>query len=231
MKRARARRWFGLDHDLERYAEFVWTARQVTTALTIAPDGIDALLALHPWQSALATRREAMPNAAYLQTLPALRTTVAGATAGTEERAAAVVDGYLYRHLKRVRATFDGDVLLPLIIGEIAHRNVAMLGHPRESAQWVERLGSRFRSDASDGRHGYLPTNTYSMSQSMGVPDTTLRREVAHLRMRKWVSVDAAGNLAVEAEAVRRHSELCDLEALNDMAAGYRRLVAMGMSA
>jgi hypothetical protein len=145
----RTRRWFGLDHDLERYDEFVWTARQVMTALTIAPDGADALLAMHPWQSALATRREAVPNPAYLQTSPALQTLLDGATAETRERASRIVDGCLYRHLKRLRATFDGDVLLPLIIGEL----------------------------------------------------------------------------------VRRHSALCNLEALNDIVAGHRRLVAMGLSA
>lgn len=226
----RTRRWFGLDNDLERYAEFVWTARQVTTVLTIAPDGADALLAMHPWQSALATRREEVPNPAYRQTLPALQKLLDGATADTKERASGLVDGYLYRHLKRLRATFDGDVMLPLIIGEIAHRNIAMLGHRSDAAQWVDKLGSGFGSNANYVHDNFLPTNTYSMSQSMGVSDTTLRRKIAHLRMREWVSVDATGNLVVEGEAVRLHSELCNLETLNDMVASYRGLVAMGMA-
>jgi hypothetical protein len=30
---------------------------------------------------------------------------------------------------------------------------------------------------------------------------------------------------------VRRHSELCNLEALNDLVAGYRNLVVKGLSA
>ena len=227
----RTRRWFALDHDLAHYAEFVWTAQQVTAALTIAPDGVDALVALHPWQSALATRREAVPNPAYLKTMPALEESIGRATAADKERAAGVVDGYLYRHLKRLRATFEGDLLLPLVIGEIAHRNIAMLGHRGDTAQQVGRLGSRFASGANDVRAGYLPTNAYSLSQSMGVPDATMRRKIAHLRMREWISADAEGNLAVEGEAVRRHSAPCNLETLNDMVASYRSVVALGMAA
>lgn len=225
------RRWFGLDHDLDRYAEFAWTAQQVTTALTIAPTGIDALLALHPWQSALATRREAVANAAYLQIVPAMQKLLDGATASTKERAAGVVDGYLYRHLKRLRATFDGDVLLPLILGEIAHRNIAMLGLRGDTAQWVGRFGSRFGNNTSEIRDHYLPINAYSLAQSMRVPDATMRRKIAQLRLRNWVSVDAVGNLGIDGSAVREHAAQCNLEALNDMLAGHRQLVAMGMAA
>jgi hypothetical protein len=228
---ARARRWFSLDRDLMPYAEFVWTAQQVTAALTTAPDAADALVAAHPWQMALPTRREAVPNPAYLKTMPALQELLGGATAGEKERAAGVVDGYLYRHLRRLRATFEGDLLLPLIIGEIAHRNIAMLGHRGDTAEQLTRLGSRFGSGANDVRHEFLPINAYSLSQCMGIPDATMRRKIAHLRVREWVSVDAEGNLAVEGEAVRDHATLCDREALNDMVAGYRRLVAMGMVA
>jgi hypothetical protein len=226
----RARRWFGLDHDPVPYAEFVWTAREVTAALTVTSDGVDALVGAHSWLTALATRREAVPSPAYLKTMPALQETLGRATADDKERAAAVVDGFLYRHLKRLRATFEGDLLLPLIIGEIAHRNIAMLGHRGDTAQQVTKIGSRFGSDSSDLRGEFLPTNAYSLSQSMGVPDATMRRKIAHLRMREWISVDAEGNLAVIGETVRRHSERCNLDALNDMVAGYRRLVATGMA-
>lgn len=226
----RARRWFGLDHDLVPYAEFVWTAREVTAALAITSDGIDAWVGAHPWLTALATRREAVPSPAYLKTMPALQEMLGRATADDKERAAGVVDGFLYRHLKRLRATFEGDLLLPLIIGEIAHRNIAMLGHRGDTTHQVTKIGSRFGSDSSEVRGDYLPTNAYSLSQSMGVPDATMRRKIAHLRTREWVSVDSGGNLAIIGEAVRQHSEQCNLDALNDMVAGYRSLAAMGMT-
>jgi hypothetical protein len=57
-----------------------------------------------------------------------------------------------------------------------------------------------------------------------------MRRKIAHLRMREWVSVDAGGNLAIIGEAVHRHSEQCNLDSLNDMVAGYHTLSAMGMA-
>jgi hypothetical protein len=227
----RTRRWFALDHDFVRYAEFVWTARQVLQTLTVAPDDVEALVAAHSWETALATRREAVPNPAYLASLPALRQTVARATASDRERAAGVVDGYLYRHLKRMRTTFDGDVLVPLVIGEIAHRNIAMLGRRGDTAEHIERLGDRFGSGARNLHDDFLPTNAYSLSQSMGVPDATMRRKIAYLRAREWISVDAQGNLAVEGDAVRRHTAVCDLEALDDMVTALRSLVAMGMTA
>jgi len=225
----RTRRWFGLDNDLVPFAEFVWTAREVTAALTISSDGVDDLVGAHPWLTALATRRNAVPSPAYLKTMPALREMLDRATADDKERAAGVVDGFLYRHLKRLRATFEGDLLLPLILGEIAHRNISMLGHRGDTAQQVTKIGSRFGSDSSEVRGEYLPTNAYSLSQSMGVPDATMRRKIAHLRAREWVSVDAGGNLTIVGEAVRQHSEQCNLDTLNDMVAGYRALQAMGM--
>jgi hypothetical protein len=227
----RTRHWFGLDHDVAPYAEFVWTAGQVTAAVTVAPDGVDALVAEHPWQTALATRREAIANPAYQKSMPAVEQAVAAATAGDKRRAAGVVDGYLYRHLKRLRATFEGDLLLPLILGEIAHRNIAALGHHGDSAQRVTRFGTRFGGDAPDLRGEFLPINAYSLSQCMGVPDATMRRKLAHLRLRNWVSIDAEGNVAIEGESVREHSAQCNVDALNDMVACYRRLVAMGMAA
>ena len=226
----RTRRCFAVEHDFVPYAEFVWTAQQLSQAMTTADDGIDALVAAHPWQSALATRREGVPHPAYLESMPALQDRLGGATRAARERAASVVDGYLYRHLKRLRATFEGDLLLPLILGEIAHRNIAMLTHRGDRAQQMRTLGSRFGSDATRLREVFMPTNAYSLSQSMGVPDATIRRKIAHLRMREWVSVDAGGNLVVETSTVREHSTLCNLEALNDMVAGYRTLVALGLA-
>jgi hypothetical protein len=224
----RTRRWFALDRDLAPYAEFVWTAQQITAAMTIPPDNVDALVAANPWLTALATRRDAVPNPAYLQTMPILQDAIARATTVDKDRAASVVDGYLYRHLKRLRATFEGDLLVPLIIGEIAHRNIAMLGHRGDTAQRVGRLGSRFGTGTNEVHHEFLGINAYSLSQSMGVPDATMRRKIAHLCMREWVRVDTEGNLAIEGEVVRRHSTLCNLEALNDMISGYRSLVALG---
>ena len=42
-----------------------------------------------------------------------------------------LVDAFLYRHLRRLYGTFGGDLLLPLLLGEIAYRNIAMLGRSR----------------------------------------------------------------------------------------------------
>lgn len=226
---ASARRRFSVEENPSQLADFVWTAHELVASLTVRGDAIDALMARHPFNTSLATRRESLVDPAHAAMMPLVLDWLRSSTGSDKQRAARVVDGYLYRHLKRMRAAF-GDLLLPLILGEIAHRNVSRLAHRGNTAKTVQHLGGNFGTGVPAPVDDFMGINAHSLSLSMGVPDATLRRKLTLLRTRGWIGFESDGNLVVKGEAVRRQADMANREALRDMIAGYRGLVGMGIA-
>ena len=63
----------------------------------------------------------------------------------------------------------------------------------------------------------------------MGIPDATVRRKVAYLCRRGWITVAQDGVLHV-AGTVRTHSAALNDESLADMMAAYRTLGSSGIA-
>jgi len=227
---AKACQWFAVGDDGSALAEFRWIAGQVNATLVAVTDDVEQLLVRHPWHIALATQREALPHAPYPDDVESLRARLRAADASHRERLANVVDRYLYRHLGRLRHAFDGDLLLPVLIGEIAHRNISALAHNANPAPEAARLSVRFTATPPDAPLALAPINAHSLSLTMGIPDATVRRKVAHLCRRGWVVAEPSGTLRVGA-AVQRHTAALNDDSLADMMDAYRALRAMGVGA
>ena len=206
------------------FSEFVWVASQVAAAHAARGAALEPLLGHHPWQLALASEWRAPPDHQYPPPARALLERLRRAGAHERERLAHPVDAFLCRHLKRLRRAFDGDLMLPLLIGEIAHRNVSALARRNGPTGPLRRFGADPNAQSPGTLAEYLRCNTYSLALATGVPEATVRRKVAQLARRGWVRIAPDRALTVEAAGVRAHSGGMDAETLTDMLETYGAL-------
>ena len=117
------------------------------------------------------------------------------------EATIAILMGRLFlRHLNRLYREFDGDLLLPIVLGEIAHHNVLRV-YSRNShcLDIQERMYKE-----PDWRSDLDPTNAFSISEATGIPRETVRRKIDKLQRKGWLIKSARGELIVS-ETVREH--------------------------
>jgi hypothetical protein len=110
-------------------------------------------------------------------------------------QAAVVVASYNLRQTIALHRALGGDILLGLILGEIAHYSHASLAAVRPAASWdelISRLGDEsLARSRQDGRA--RACSAHSLTISMGVPAETMRRKLAKLVERGWVDRDEDG--------------------------------------
>jgi hypothetical protein len=99
------------------------------------------------------------------------------------------VNMFIVRHLVRMYAAFDGDLVAAIILGEVAHHNVS--GYLARLAE-ARRSGAEALPPPPD-RCEYLPTNAFSIAQATGIPRQTVRRKVKALVARGWLIEDGRG--------------------------------------
>lgn len=126
---------------------------------------------------------------------PSLEQALAGRHAG----AITVLMNLMFaRQLLGVYSRFDGDMVEAIVLGEVAHHNLAALiggaGTPHE-------LSDALRAAEAAPQPELLPTNAFSIAQSTGIPRETVRRKVDRLTRRGWLVKDADGSLFVAAAA------------------------------
>jgi hypothetical protein len=96
---------------------------------------------------------------------------------------------FIVRHLVRLYAVFDGDLLEAIVLGEVAHHNLsAYLARATEAAR-----SRTAQAPPLPDRSDYLPTNAFSIAQATGIPRQTVRRKVKALVARGWLLEDKAG--------------------------------------
>ena len=126
---------------------------------------------------------------------------------------------FFLRYLSRLYREFDGDLALPIVLGEIAHHNIAGFYSAQgplpltAPTQWFEPI--------SYAR--LTPCNAFSLSAATGIPRETVRRKIATLVKRGWVKRNAKGEVVL-VSTVARHFQpdlnvqqlLSELLELND---------------
>lgn len=96
---------------------------------------------------------------------------------------------------------FDGDLLLFLVFGEIAHYNMSRalraLSVPEtaDSQRWKALLRALPRQKVA-------PCNALSVSQSTGLPRETVRRKVKALVERGWLAREGTRDLTLTPRAI-----------------------------
>ncbi|WP_211168964.1 hypothetical protein [Aromatoleum toluvorans] len=140
-----------------------------------------------------------------------------GACASPLRAAAILLARYQIRSLRRLFEEFERDILLPLLLGEIALHNLGALENNSESALDLDadRLASVMR-----------PCNAYSIAAATGLPRETVRRKIVHLVELGWIVRRENGHLFLTPRAIDHFGSLLgsrDLPELLDTADRIRR--------
>lgn len=116
----------------------------------------------------------------------------ASRTAAGRTTAIVSVNLYLTRYLVGLYRMFDGDLVEAIVLGEIAHHNLSGL---LNTIGGVTGFHASLRAGRPPDRSAYLPTNAFSIAQATGIPRQTVRRKVASLTKRGWLTTTPDGGL------------------------------------
>ena len=101
-----------------------------------------------------------------------------------------VIHSFIGKHLKGLYRAFDGDMLMALVMSEIWQYNLG-----RYFARAGQENGE-LDLNHQERRQALLPPcNTYSISQTLGIPNETVRRKVKKLIELGWVHRNGNGEL------------------------------------
>ncbi len=139
--------------------------------------------------------------------------------------AAILLARYQIRSLRRLFEEFERDILLPILLGEIALHNIGALEHDDES----DRLTADETEGESDEAHmsRLRPCNAYSIAAATGLPRETVRRKIGRLVELGWIRKQQNGHLYLTPQALKHFgSLLCsrDLPEFLETADRVRRL-------
>lgn len=111
------------------------------------------------------------------------------------------------RHLRRWFEEFERDILLPILLGEIALHNIGM-----------QVRSDSVASDEDDGTKCALkPCNAYSIAAATGLPRETVRRKIVRLVELGWVSRRSNGHLYASPAALRHFGGLLSSRELTEL--------------
>jgi len=113
---------------------------------------------------------------------------------------AVIMGHFLLRHLNLLYREFDGDLLMPIVLGEIAHHNVLRF-YSREGRCLDAQ--ENMPTD-SDWAKNLEPSNAYSISEATGIPRETVRRKIDKLLERGWLVKSARGEVTMS-DTVSEH--------------------------
>ena len=124
------------------------------------------------------------------------------------------------RNLRRWYEEFDRDILLPILLGEIALHNIsAFENHPESAATAAAPTAQA--SSVTEMRMwegcSFRPCNAYSISAATDLPRETVRRKIARLVELGWVTRRDNGHLYVSAAALEHFGSLLNSRALAEL--------------
>ena len=104
---------------------------------------------------------------------------------------------FVVPHLIALYEKFDGDLLLALVLGEIAIRNLqgVFQVRPEEPYTVLDREAERAFVEQRFPLERLRPANTISIAMATGVPRETVRRKIDKLVERGWVDRHESGHL------------------------------------
>lgn len=140
-----------------------------------------------------------------------------GNGAASLRAAAVMLARYQISSLRRLFEEFERDILLPLLLGEIALHNIGALENGCESD-----LGD----DPAQIVGALRPCNAYSIAAATGLPRETVRRKIVRLVALGWISREDNGHLYLTPRAIEHFGRLLgsrDLPELLDTADRIRR--------
>ena len=226
----RSQAWLALTAQGAVLGEFIWIASQVKEALDADSAGMDQLITRLPWSTIMTTNPLNLDHLPWQRTQRAVSARLARIAPMEAARAGHLVDTFIFRHLRDLRDCFEGDLDLPLLLGEIAHRNMAILAQKGNVMVAVHGLGARLHGQQQGTNRLVMPCNTNSLAVTLGMSQTTLRRKIERLTARGWVRADKR-SLSVSSPEIRDTSHQLDKATLTNLLAAYDQLCTLGFGA
>jgi hypothetical protein len=113
---------------------------------------------------------------------------------------AIIMNHFFLRYLNLLYREFEGDLVLPIVLGEIAHHNLFRFYSFKGDCIEVNEQAANYPE-----RMKHLePTNAYSISQATGVPRETVRRKIDKLQEKGWAVRNDRGDVCIS-ETVSDH--------------------------
>ena len=113
---------------------------------------------------------------------------------------AVIMARFFLRYLNLLYRDFEGDLVLPIVLGEIAHHNIIRLYSLKGSGMQVNEQADNY----PEQREYLEPTNAYSISQATGIPRETVRRKIDKLQQKGWVLKNDQGEVCIS-DTVSEH--------------------------
>ncbi len=123
------------------------------------------------------------------------------------------------RSLRRWFDDFDRDILLPILLGEIALHNVGALQNgvaQRVGTRPAKRIPASSEPPA-DAIEGLKPCNAYSIAAATGLPRETVRRKIVRLTELGWIHRRENGHLFITAAALEKFGAMLTSRALGEL--------------
>jgi biotin operon repressor len=117
-----------------------------------------------------------------------------------EKLIAVIMARFFLRYLNLLYREFKGDLVLPIVLGEIAHHNIFRLYSLKHDSMEVNEQAP---NDPERMKH-LEPTNAFSISQATGIPRETVRRKIEKLQQKGWAVKNDRGQVRIS-EKVSDH--------------------------
>lgn len=142
-----------------------------------------------------------------------------GATPRALKAVLIVLARYETRSLRRWFDDFDRDILLAILLGEIALHNIGALqnGVARRGSTRTPPTAEAQAADSDEDHCGLKPCNAYSIAAATGLPRETVRRKVARLIELGWIRREDNGHLFVTDDALERFGAVLRSRALAEL--------------
>ncbi len=123
------------------------------------------------------------------------------------------------RSLRRWFEDFDRDILLPILLGEIALHNIGALqnGVARRSATRSTRALAGGNEPSEAALRDLKPCNAYSIAAATGLPRETVRRKIVRLVELGWIHRRGNGHLFITDIALEQFGAVLSSRALTEL--------------
>lgn len=170
------------------------------------------------------------PKDAGIPARPVDKTGPANIRNSTLRTAAMLLARYQIRNLRRVFEEFERDILLPILLGEIALHNIGALEHRNTGLSIGDAAGTTGLDDLEGEGHvpAMRPCNAYSISAATGLPRETVRRKIGRLVELGWIRKLENGHLYLTERAFTHFGDLVssrDLPEFLETADRVRRIL------
>ena len=126
---------------------------------------------------------------------------------------AVIMARFFLRYLNLLYREFEGDLVLPLVLGEIAHHNIIRLYSLKGGGMQVNEQADNY----PEQREYLEPTNAYSISQATSIPRETVRRKIDKLQQKGWAVKNDRGDVFISETVSERFTRDFNKKILSEL--------------